>query len=122
MIQSYTLKTVPFNIMRPALKTLMASALMVFGQTADDLRKSNIHLAAKIISLRDATNKLENPTRHNLTTHLAAWYGVSLELADAVDITSPALAGLLRNVVKEAEWIHPAWEYMSERMQEWQKS
>ncbi len=121
MIRTYTLKTVPFAIMRPALKTLMASALMVFSQTADDLRKSNIQLAAKIISLRDATNKLENPTRHNMTTHLAAWYGVSLELADATDSTSPELAGLLRNVVKEADWIQPAWDYMKGRMQEWQK-
>lgn len=116
MIRTHTLKTVPFNIMRPTLKTLMGAALLVFTQTADDLRKSNIKLAAKVISLRDASNKLENPTRHNMTTHLAAWYGVSLELADATDSTSPELAGLLRNVVKEADWIEPAWLYMQEQM------
>ena len=122
MIRTHTLKTVPFNIMRPALKTLMASALMVFAQVADDLRKSNIQLAAKIISLRDATNKLENPTRHHLQTHLAAWYGVALELADASDSTSPELAGLLRNVCQEADWIEPAWTYMKGQMEQWQKS
>jgi len=121
-VKSYTLKTVPFNIMRPALKTLMASALMVFGQTSDDLRKSNIQLAAKVISLRDMTGKLENPTRHNLTTHLTAWYGVALELADALDSTSPELAGLLRNVCKEADWIAPAWVYMKGQMEQWQES
>ena len=122
MIKSYTLKTVPFAIMRPALKTLMASALMVFGQTADDLHKSNVKLTEKIFLLREVTNKLENPTRHNLTTHLTAWYGVALELADALDSTSPELAGLLRNVCKEADWIAPAWVYMKGQMEQWQES
>lgn len=123
MIQpTYTLRTVPFRIMRPTLKTLMAAALMVFGQTSDSLRKSNIKLAAKIISLRDATNKLENPTRQDMQTRIAAWYGVSLELCEAIDSTSPELAGLLRGVVKEADWIEPAWVYMNERMAEWTTS
>ncbi len=118
MIQpTYTLRTVPFRIMRPTLKTLMASALMVFGQAETDQK-----LATKIVLLRDATNKLENPTRHDMQTRIAAWYGVSLELCEAIDSTLPELAGLLRGVVKEADWIAPAWEYMNERMAEWQKS
>lgn len=117
MIQSYTLKTVPFKIMRPTLKTLMASALMVLSQvTVDD------KLAIKIFLLRDKSNALENPTRHNMATYLAAWYGVSLELIDAVQDTAPELAGLLGNVVKEADWIRPAWEYMKGQMDAWQKS
>lgn len=118
MITTYTLRNVPFRIMRPALKTVMSAVLLVFGQaqTVDE------KLATKIFLLRDKTNALENPTRHNMTTHLAAWYGVGLELADAVDSTSPELAGLLRNVLKEADWIRPAWEYMSDRIQEWQSS
>lgn len=116
MNNTYTLRTVPFRIMRPTLKTLMAAALMVFGQTSDDLRKSNIKLCAKIIQLQNATNKLDNPTRDDAQTHLAAWYGVSLELCEAIDSTSPELARLLRGVVKEADWIEPAWEYMKGQM------
>lgn len=120
MIRTHTLKTVPFSIMRPALKTLMASVLMVFAQAADDLRKSNIQLAAKVITLRDATNKLENPTRNNLTTHLAAWYGVATELTAATVTSYPELSALLANVVMEADWIEPAWEYMKGQMDQWQ--
>lgn len=108
--------------MRPTLKTLMGAALMVFGQTADDLRQTNIKLCAKVIKLQEHTNALKNPTRNDEQAHLAAWYGVSLELCDAVDSTSPELAGLLRGVLSEAAWIEPAWNYMSERMAEWQKS
>jgi hypothetical protein len=119
MIRTHTLRTVPFNIMRPTLKTLMGATLLVFGQAADDLRKTNIHLAAKIISLRDATNKLENPTRHNLQTHLAAWYGVAIELTEAVTVSYPELSALLGNVVKECDWIAPAWEYMKGQMEQW---
>lgn len=118
MIQSYTLKTVPFRIMRPTLKTLMAATLSVLANTQPTDEK----LATKIFLLRDASNALENPTRNNMRTHLAAWYGVGLELADAVDSTSPELAGLLRNVLKEADWIEPAWSYMKGRMDAWQKS
>ena len=118
MIKSYTLKTVPFGIMRPTLKTLMASALTVLANTPAVDEK----LATKIFLLRDKTNALENPTRNNMRVHLAAWYGVGLELADAVDSTTPELAGLLRNVLKEADWIEPAWEYMKGQMDAWQKS
>jgi len=115
MIQpTYTLRTVPFRIMRPTLKTLMASALMVFGQAETDQK-----LATKIVLLRDATNKLENPTRHNMVTHLTAWYGVSLELADAIAATQPELSALLQAVCKEADWIAPAWEYMKGQMDTW---
>jgi len=117
VISTYTLKTIPFRIMRPTLATLMGAALLVFGQVEVDDK-----LATKLFLLRDATNKLENPTRHQIQTHLAAWYGVSLELADATEAGNPQLAGLLRNVCKEADWIAPAWEYMQERMVEWQKS
>jgi NTP pyrophosphatase (non-canonical NTP hydrolase) len=121
LINTYTLRNIPFRIMRPTLKTLMASVLMVFAQVADDLRKSNVRLAAKIISLRDVTNKSENPTRQQMQTYLAAWYGVALELIDAIDSTQPELAGLLRNVVKECEWLQPAWEYMKGQMEQWGK-
>ena len=119
MIRTHTLKTVPFGIMRPTLKTLMAAALLVFGQASDDLRKSDLRLCAKIVSLRDATNKLDNPTRHDLQTHLAAWYGVAIELTEAVAVSYPELSGLLQSVVKEADWIDPAWRYMKERMEQW---
>lgn len=122
MIRTHTLKTVPFSTMRPALKVLMGAALMVFAQTSDTLRKTNIQLAAKIISLRDVSQKLKNPTRQNMQTHLAAWYGVTLELADTVDSTTPELAALLREMLKEADWIEPAWLYMKGQMEQWQKS
>ena len=115
MIRTHTLKTVPFAIMRPTLKTFMASTLLVFGQATDIDEK----LSTKIFLLRDKTNALQNPTRHHMQTHLAAWYGVALEVADAADAGKPELAGLLRNVLKEAEWIAPAWEYMQGKLQEW---
>ena len=117
MISTYTLKTIPFRIMRPTLATLMGAALLVFGQVEVDDK-----LATKLFLLRDATNKLENPTRHQIQTHLAAWYGVSLELADATEAGNPQLAGLLRNVCKEADWIAPAWVYMKGQMEQWQES
>lgn len=120
MIQSHTLRTIPFRIMRPTLKTIMGAALVVFAQTSDGLRKTDIRLCAKIVSLRDATNKLDNPTRHQLQTHLTAWYGVSKELADAIDNTNPELAALLRGVVKEAAWLEDAWQYMKGQMDQWQ--
>lgn len=117
MIRTYTLKTVPFGLMRPALKTLMASVLLVVGQVdADD------KLVTKIFLLRDKTNALENPTRHHMQTHLAAWYGVALELSTAADAMNPELAALLRDVLKEAGWIEPAWVYMKGQMDAWQKS
>lgn len=117
MIANYTLKTVPFRIMRPTLKTLMASALMVLIQVSVDDK-----LSTKILLLRDKTRALENPTRHHMQTHLAAWYGVAQELADAANSTSPELAALLRNVVKQADWLEPAWQYMKGQMEQWQKS
>ena len=117
MIQSYSLKTVPFRILRPTLKTLMGAVILVWGQVDTDQK-----LSVKIMKLQDKTNALENPTRNNMATHLAAWYGVGLELADVAEATKPELATLLRDVLKEAGWIRPAWDYMSERMAEWQKS
>ena len=117
MIQSYSLKTVPFRILRPTLKTLMGAVILVWGQVDTDQK-----LSVKIILLQDKTNALENPTRNNMATHLAAWYGVGLELADVADTTKPELAALLRDVLKEAGWIRPAWEYMQERMAEWATS
>lgn len=114
---NYTLKTVPFKIMRPTLKTLMASALMVLSQV-----KTDDALATKIFLLRDNTQALENPTRHDMQVRIAAWYGVSIELTAAIDASYPELAGLLRNVVTQADWIEPAWQYMREQMEQWQKS
>ena len=121
MIRTPTLKTVPFGIMRPTLKTLMASVLAVFGQTYDR-EWTNEKLAAKITLLHEKTNALENPTRNNMRTHLAAWYGVAIELTETVDPSYPELAGLLRNVTKECDWIEPAWLYMKGQMEQWQKS
>lgn len=115
MIRTPTLKTVPFGIMRPALKTLMASTLMVLSQVEVDDK-----LAIKIFALRDKTKALENPTRHHMQTHLAAWYGVGIELTEAIDTSYPEFAGLLRNVLKEADWIEPAWLYMKGQMEQWQ--
>ena len=117
MIRTPTLKTVPFGIMRPTLKTLMGATLMVFGQVETDKQ-----FATKVFLLRDKTNTLENPTRHHMQTHLAAWYGVATELTEASAVSYPELSALLANVVKECDWIEPAWLYMKGQMEQWQKS
>ena len=121
MNQTYTLKTVPFHIMRPALKTLLASTLLVFGQVYDP-KTTDEKLARKIFLLEEKTRALKNPTRQQMQTHLAAWYGVATELTDTASASYPELAGLLRNVLKEAAWIEPAWSYMKGQMEQWQKS
>jgi len=121
MIRTPTLKTVPFKMLRPALKTLMGATLMVLAHTYTR-EWTNDALATKINLLHEKSNALENPTRQNLTTHLAAWYGVALELVDTVTPINPELAALLGNVCKEADWIEPAWIYMREQMEKWQKS
>jgi hypothetical protein len=117
VIRTPTLKTIPFGIMRPTLKTLMAAALMVFSQIESDEK-----LATKVILLRDKTNTLENPTRHHMQTHLAAWYGVAIELTEASAASYPELSALLANVVKECDWIEPAWLYMKGQMEQWQNA
>ncbi len=115
MIRTPTLKTVPFKMLRPTLKTLMGATLMVLAHTYTR-EWTNDALATKINLLHEKSRDLENPTRHNMQTHLAAWYGVALELVDTVTPTHPEMAALLGNVVKECDWIAPAWEYMKGQM------
>lgn len=114
----YTLRTVPFRIMRPALKMLMVACMAVITQ-AYTKEWPHQRLATKVFLLQDKTDALKNPIRNTLQTHIAAWYGVALELHEAVKDTHPELARLLASATKEVGWIEPAWQFMQERMKTW---
>lgn len=114
----YTLRTVPFRILRPALKLLPAVTLAVLTQvyTKEWAHKK---LAAKAFALKGKTDALKNPSRRQTVVHLTSWYGLALELADVIKPDNPALADLLANAVKELDWLQPAWEYMQGEMAKW---
>lgn len=115
---TYTLANVPFRLMRPALKLLPVIVTMVLAQVyVKDWEHRK--LAAKIIALKGKTDALKKPARRTALVHLASWYGLALELADAVAVTHPALCDILRNATKDVDWLQPSWEYMQERMAEW---
>lgn len=116
--QNYTLANVPFRIMRPALKLLPAIVTMVLSQVyVKDWEHRK--LAAKIIALKDKTDALKNPARRTTLVHLTSWYGLALELADAVAVTHPELGALLQNATKDVDWLQPSWEFMQGKMAEW---
>ena len=117
-LNDYTLRTVPFRIMTPALQLLSTLVLSALTQvyTTDWPHKQ---LAAKAFSLRDKTNALKNPTRNTMITHLAAWYGLGHELRAAIATDNPGLADVLMNALNGVSWLQPAWEYIQERMKEW---
>lgn len=116
----YTLANVPFRIMRPALKLLPTLVTMVLSQAyVKDKDWEHRKLAAKIIALKGKTDALKNPSRRTTLVHLTSWYGLALELADAVQVTHPELGALLRNATKEVDWLQPSWEYMQEQMSKW---
>lgn len=115
---NYTLANVPFRIMRPALKLLpviVSSALTQVYVKGWEHRK----LAAKIVALKDKTDVLKNPSRQKALVHLTSWYGLALELSDAVAVTHPELGALLRNATKDVDWLQPSWEFMQGKMAEW---
>lgn len=105
-----TLANVPFRIMRPALKLLPTIVTMVLAQVyVKDKAWEHRKLAAKIVALKDKTDVIKNPSRRTSLVHLTSWYGLALELADAVAVTHPALADILRNAVKDVDWLQPSW-------------
>lgn len=115
---TYTLANVPFRILRPALKLLPTMVSIVLVQVyvkGWEHRK----LAAKIIALKGKTDALKNPARRTTLVHLTSWYGLALELVDAVQVTHPELSALLRNATKEVDWLQPSWDYMQEQMGKW---
>ncbi len=114
----YTLRTVPFRIMRPALALLATAcqAAMVQVYTKEWPHQA---LADKVFLLKEKTAALKHPTRNSIQTHIAAWYGLTLDLQAAVKNTHPELFWLLANVIQEVIWIKPAWMYMQEKMTEW---
>lgn len=115
---NYTLANVPFRIMRPALKLLPTMVSIVLVQVyvkGWEHRK----LAAKIMALNEKTKALKNPSRRTALVHLTSWYGLALELADAVQVTHPELGALLLNATKDVDWLQPSWEYMQGKMEEW---
>jgi hypothetical protein len=118
MNKPYTLCNVPFRIMRPALALLSASCqiAMVQAYTKDWPHQE---LARKVFLLKDKTDALKNPKRDTMQTHIAAWYGLTLDLQAAVADTHPELARLLASATKEVGWIEPAWQFMQERMKSW---
>lgn len=116
---NYTLANVPFRIRRPALKLLPTMVTMVLAQVYVAKGWEHRKLAAKIVALNEKTKALKNPSRRIALVHLTSWYGLALELADAVAVTHPALADILRNATKDVDWLQPSWEYMQGKMAEW---
>lgn len=117
---TYTLANVPFRIMRPALKLLPIIVSSALTQVyVKDKGWEHRKLAAKIVALNEKTKALKNPSRQKALVHLTSWYGLALELADAVAVTHPALADILRNATKDVDWLQPSWEYMQKRMAAW---
>jgi len=117
-MKPYTLRNVPFRIMRPALALLSASCQVALVQVYSK-EWPHQQIATKVFLLKDKTAALKHPTRNMIQTHIAAWYGLTLDLQAAVLDTHPDLARLLANATKETEWIKPAWLFMQERMQAW---
>lgn len=117
---TYTLANVPFRVLRPALKLLPTMVTMVLAQVyVKDKAWEHRKLAAKIVALNEKTMALKNPARRTTLVHLTSWYGLALELADAVQVTHPELGALLRNATKEVDWLQPSWDYMQEQMGKW---
>lgn len=115
---TYTLRNVPFRILRPALKVLpvLVSALLAQVYTKE---WSHQPLARKVYALKLRTDALKNPTRHTVVVHLTAWYGVAQELRDAVQTSHPELAGILADTIRDNDWLEPSWVYMKGKMDEW---
>jgi hypothetical protein len=114
----YTLRTVPFRIMRPALKMLMVACMAVITQVYSK-EWAHQQLATKVFLLQNKTDALKRPTRDTIQVHIAAWFGLALDLQEAVKDTHPELARLLVSATKEVGWIEPAWQFMQERMKTW---
>lgn len=117
-LRDYTLRTVPFRILRPSLKLLPTIVTTVLGQVYTK-EWEHKKLAAKVFVLKDKTDALENPTRDKALTHLTSWYGVALELTEAIKPTHPELATILANATNDMQWLQPAWEFMRGKMAEW---
>lgn len=115
---NYTLRTVPFRILRPALKLF---PVLVSGLLAQVYTKTWGHqkLAVKIYALKLRTDALENPPRRKVVLHLTAWYGVAQELRDAVQESHPELARVLSDTIRENDWLEPSWQYMKGEMDKW---
>lgn len=119
-VTNYTLANVPFRILRPALNLLPTIVSSILTQVyVKDKAWEYRKLAAKIIALKGKTDALKNPARRTTLVHLTSWYGLALELADAVAVTHPALSEILRNAAKEVDWLQPSWDYMVEQMSKW---
>lgn len=119
-MNNYTLANVPFRILRPALKLLPVIVSSALTQVyVKDKAWEHRKLAAKIVALNEKTKALKNPSRQKALVHLTSWYGLALELADAVQVTHPELGALLRNATKDVDWLQPSWEFMQGKMAEW---
>lgn len=117
---TYTLANVPFRVLTPALKLLPTIVSGILAQVyVKDKNWEHRKLAAKIIALKNKTDALINPSRRVALVHLTSWYGLALELADAVDATHPAMSDILRGAAKDVNWLQSSWEYMRGKMVEW---
>ena len=119
-MNQYTYKTVPFKVLKPALKLLMTSYTIVFTQVYDEaFAVEHPKLGLKVLTLKEKTEALENPTRNQLISYITAWYGLTKDLAGYLETSQPAFADILRKEIADLNWLEVAWVYMSEQMAKW---
>jgi hypothetical protein len=113
----YTFKTVPFRILSPALKALPAIVTGVLSQVHTPTWEHR-PLSAKIMALHAMTKSLKNPRRNTVLVHLTSWYGLALELKEALPPEQIGLALALDKTIDDMKWLQPSWKFMQQKMAE----
>lgn len=113
----YTFKTVPFRILKPALKSLPLIVTGVLSQVHTPTWEHR-PLSAKIMALYPMTKSLKNPRRNSAIVHLTSWYGLAIELRAALPPEQIGLALALDKTIADMKWLQPSWEFMQQRMAE----
>lgn len=104
MNPNMTLNTTPFKLIRPALASMRAMAMITLAAT--NLHKTEHRpLAAKVVAMSMKTDGLKNPTRQQMLTHLVAWHMVSKELVEAVKVSHPKIAEQIDLALMRTPWL-----------------
>jgi hypothetical protein len=109
--KQYTLKTVPFTMMRPAALTLQFMCSMVITQVYSK-EWEHQGLAMRLYWLKEKTGDMRGMTRPKAVATCTAWYDLAKDIAAVVD---EPLAKLVRDALTNVDWLEPAWVYMKEQ-------
>lgn len=108
MQKQYTLRTVPYSLMRPMALSFQALCGIVITQLYTP-EWEHQGLAARLVWLKEKTGDFRGVPRGKAIATCTAWYDLAKDLAAVCD---PLLAKPLQDAIVTASWIEPAWEYM----------